>query len=64
MNPARWTDDELRALRRMLGAGKSHAEIARELNRSAGSIKNKAISQAIFNDQPKGRFALNHRQHA
>lgn len=48
-----WTDDELRTLRRMLKAGKTHAEIGRELNRSASSVKGKATSHAIFDDQPK-----------
>jgi hypothetical protein len=57
-----WTNNELTTLRRMLGAGKTHAEIGRELNRSASSVKNKAISQAIFNDQPK--VALDRRQSA
>jgi DNA-binding NarL/FixJ family response regulator len=57
-----WTKEEVATLRRMLCAGKTHAEIGRELNRSASSIKNKAISQAIFNDQPK--VALDRRQSA
>jgi hypothetical protein len=47
-----WTESELATLRRMLRARKTHAEIARELNRSASSVKNKAISQAVFADQP------------
>lgn len=59
-----WADSELAKLRLMLSARRTHAEIARELNRSVSSIKNKALSQAIFNDQPKGRFALDQRQRA
>lgn len=47
-----WTDNELATLRRMLRAGKSHAEIAREINRTTSSVKNKANSQAAFADQP------------
>ena len=57
-----WTNNELATLRRMLRAGKTHAEIGRELNRSASSVKGKAISQAVFNDQPK--VALDRRQSA
>jgi hypothetical protein len=48
-----WSPSELVTLRRMLGAKKTHAEIARELNRSASSVKNKANTQAAFADQPR-----------
>ena len=57
-----WTKEEVATLRRLLRAGKSHAKIGRELNRSASSVKNKAISQAVFNDQPK--VAVDRRQSA
>lgn len=57
-----WTKEEVATLRRMLGAGKTHAEIGRTLNRSASSVKNKAISRAVFNEQPK--IVLNRRQSA
>ena len=62
MKAERWTNEEVATLRRMLRAGKSHAEIGRALNRSASSVKNKAISQAVFNDQPK--IDLDRRQSA
>jgi DNA-binding NarL/FixJ family response regulator len=62
MKAERWTNEEVATLRRMLRAGKSHAEIGRALNRSTSSVKNKAISQAVFNDQPK--IDLDRRQSA
>lgn len=48
-----WSDKEIAELRRMLRAGKTHAEIARELNRTASSVKGKAISRSVYDDQPK-----------